>query len=100
MNVTQRMVNGWPNWRSEPSLFKIAIALLFHVLAAFAPFVYGGLEFFLFICTTYLILQFGLVLGYHRLLSHRCFVTHVWLKRCFSLLGVLAMQNGPISWIA
>ncbi|HEY6254130.1 MAG TPA: fatty acid desaturase [Candidatus Angelobacter sp.] len=98
--MTRIVVNGWPNWRSKPSRFRAAIAVLFHLLTAFAPFVYRSLEFFLFLCTTYLILQFGLVLGYHRLLSHRCFTTHVWLKRCFTLLGVLAMQTGPISWIA
>jgi sn-2 palmitoyl-lipid 9-desaturase len=100
MNSSQTIINSWPIWRGQPSIFKVTIALLWHILAAFAPITYRRLEFSLFIFTTYIILQFGLVLGYHRLLSHHCFATHVWLKRSLSCLGALAMQDGPISWVA
>ena len=76
------------------------IVLLLHILVLFAPFTYRRLELFLSVLMTYVILQFGLVLGYHRLLSHRCFATYTWLKHSLSLLGTLAMQDGPISWVA
>jgi sn-2 palmitoyl-lipid 9-desaturase len=100
VKLTQGIIKNWPNWRHKTNSFKVVIALLLHILVVFAPATYRRLEFFLCIFTTYLVLQFGLVLGYHRLLSHRCFVTHAWLKRCLSLVGALAMQSGPISWVA
>lgn len=100
MKVTPGIVKNWPNWRHKTSPFKVITSLLVHTLVAFAPATYRRCEFFLFIFTTYILLQFGLVLGYHRLLSHRSFATYTWLKRCFSLVGALAMQSGPISWVA
>jgi stearoyl-CoA desaturase (delta-9 desaturase) len=74
--------------------------LLGHLLAALAPFMYGRLELVAFAATTYVTLQFGLVLGYHRVLSHRSLATYPWLRRCLGLLGTLAVQTGPISWVA
>jgi stearoyl-CoA desaturase (delta-9 desaturase) len=76
------------------------VAAVWHLLAAFAPIAYGPLEIGLFLITFYAILQFGLVLGYHRLLSHRSFSTHRLITRGLGLMGVFAMQNGPISWVA
>jgi fatty-acid desaturase len=100
VNLSRGIIKNWPNWRYKTNPFKVAIALLLHIVVAFAPATYSRLEFFLCIFTTYMVLQFGLVLGYHRLLSHRCFATHAWLKRGLSLVGALAMQSGPISWVA
>lgn len=100
MNTIQSADGSWPIWRGQLSRFKIGVVVLVHSLAAFAPMTYHRLEFFLSIFTAYIILQFGLVLGYHRLLSHHCFTTQAWFKRSLSLLGALAMQDGPISWVA
>lgn len=44
--------------------------------------------------------QFGVGLGYHRLLCHRTFQTRPWLRCLFALLGVLAFQKGPLTWCA
>jgi fatty-acid desaturase len=96
----QTLTKSWPSWRGQPNGFKLAIALLWHVLAGFALMTYRRFEFLSFVFATYVTLQFGLVLGYHRLLSHRCFATRKWFRRSLGLLGVLAMQDGPISWVA
>jgi fatty-acid desaturase len=100
MNLSQTMITHWPRWRTAPSAFKIAIALFWHGLTVLALYLFETTEFVLFILTTYITLQFGLVMGYHRLLSHRCFETSKWFRRLLSLIGTLAMQNGPISWVA
>lgn len=100
MNTIQAVDSGWPIWRGHLSRFKVGVVLLVHGLTAFAPMTCHRLELFLSAFTAYVILQFGLVLGYHRLLSHHCFATHAWFKRALSLAGALAMQDGPISWVA
>ncbi|MDB9529224.1 fatty acid desaturase [Oscillatoria sp. CS-180] len=56
----------------------LAVALLLHWL-------FGGI---------------GICLGYHRLLSHRSFQVPQWLEYGVATLGALAIQGGPIFWIA
>src|SRR5436190_179576 len=43
---------------------------------------------------------FGITLGYHRLLTHRTFKTPRWVERVLGTCGMLAMQRGPLDWIA
>jgi fatty-acid desaturase len=43
--------------------------------------------------------QCGINLGFHRLLAHRSFRTPRWFERLLALLGTLAMQTGPVSWV-
>jgi stearoyl-CoA desaturase (delta-9 desaturase) len=42
----------------------------------------------------------GICLGYHRLLSHRSFEVPKALEYAIAIVGALAMQGGPIFWIA
>ena len=67
-----------------------AIAALFHFswanLAGFAIF--------------YLVGVLGITVGYHRLLTHKSFQTNKFITRFFAILGVTALQNGPVDWIA
>ena len=42
----------------------------------------------------------GITLGYHRLLSHRSFKTPRWVERVLATIGSLALQRGPVDWIA
>ena len=43
---------------------------------------------------------FGITLGYHRLLTHRTFKAPRWVERTLGTLGMLAMQRGPLDWVA
>jgi len=43
---------------------------------------------------------FGITLTYHRLLAHRSFAVPKWLERTLATIASLAMQGGPIKWIA
>jgi sn-1 stearoyl-lipid 9-desaturase len=42
----------------------------------------------------------GIGIGYHRLLTHRGFVTPKWLEYVLVTFGALAVQGGPIQWVA
>jgi fatty-acid desaturase len=42
----------------------------------------------------------GICLGYHRLLTHRSFQVPQWLAYVFATIGGLALQGGPIFWVA
>ncbi len=42
----------------------------------------------------------GICLGYHRLLSHRSFKVPQWLEYAIAIIGALALQGGPIFWVA
>lgn len=48
----------------------------------------------------YTITGLGLTLGYHRLFAHRAFRVPRWLERLIALCGYLAIQRGPIFWVA
>jgi stearoyl-CoA desaturase (delta-9 desaturase) len=48
----------------------------------------------------YLIRGFGVTAGFHRLLAHRSFQTSRPLQFLFALAGSLAMQGGPLWWVA
>ena len=42
----------------------------------------------------------GITVGYHRLLAHHAFRAPRWLTRALATLGAMAMQGGPITWVA
>ncbi len=42
----------------------------------------------------------GITFGFHRLITHKSFQTPKWLERVFVILGLTAIQNGPIDWVA
>jgi stearoyl-CoA desaturase (delta-9 desaturase) len=42
----------------------------------------------------------GITLGFHRMLTHQSFTADRWLQRLLTVCGTLAVQGGPISWVA
>lgn len=42
----------------------------------------------------------GICLAYHRLLTHRSFQVPKWLEYILAMIGGLALQGGPIFWVA
>ena len=56
------------------------------ILAAFVLYVVGG--------------SLGIGLAYHRLLTHRGYKTYRWLEYFLTLCGTLALEGGPIFWVA
>lgn len=43
---------------------------------------------------------FGITVGFHRLLTHRSFQTYRPLEYLFAILGSLAVEGGPLDWVA
>ena len=42
----------------------------------------------------------GIGMGYHRLLTHRGYKTPKWMEYFLTTCGTLAIEGGPISWVA
>lgn len=79
----------------------VAVVIVIHA-GACAAIMHGAdmLVLTLFIVSWVATLLFGMTIGYHRLLAHRSYQTHPYLRRAFATLGVLACQTGPVSWVA
>jgi stearoyl-CoA desaturase (delta-9 desaturase) len=81
------------NW---PQILWFALIQLAVVLAPFT-FSWSGMV----ICgILYLLVGFGITLGYHRLLTHRSFQTPRVVEYILTVLGSLATQGGPLQWVA
>jgi stearoyl-CoA desaturase (delta-9 desaturase) len=48
----------------------------------------------------YLLTAIGITVGFHRLLTHRAFQTHRWLRYTLAVLGSMALQGSVIDWVA
>jgi stearoyl-CoA desaturase (delta-9 desaturase) len=48
----------------------------------------------------YLLTALGVTIGFHRLLTHRAFQTHRWLRYTLAVLGSMSLQGGVIDWVA
>jgi stearoyl-CoA desaturase (Delta-9 desaturase) len=48
----------------------------------------------------YLVTGLGITVGYHRLLTHRAFETHRWMRYLFAVLGSMAIEGRVIDWVA
>ena len=44
--------------------------------------------------------SFGIGMGYHRLLTHRGYKTPKWMEYFLTTCGTLALEGGPIYWVA
>jgi stearoyl-CoA desaturase (delta-9 desaturase) len=42
----------------------------------------------------------GVTMCFHRLLTHRSFQTYKWVEYFLTFCGVLALQSGPMQWVA
>ena len=77
----------------------VAGIVIIHAGVLLAPFTFTWSAFWAFI-----ILQFvtglGVTVGYHRLLTHRSFHVPKWFEYVLTVCGSLALQGGPIKWVA
>jgi stearoyl-CoA desaturase (delta-9 desaturase) len=48
----------------------------------------------------YALSAIGITVGFHRLLTHRAFETHRWLRYTLAVLGEMALQGPVIDWVA
>jgi fatty-acid desaturase len=90
---SQTMTRGI-NW-----IFVVAVAG-FHLGAVAALFYFRWSALGVFAVVWILAQNVGIAMGYHRLLTHRGYATPKWLEYSIAACGTLALQGGPIYWIA
>ena len=73
---------------------------VFHALALLAPWFFSWSALGVAIALHWLCGSIGICLGYHRLLAHRSFKVPRWLEYIIATIGTLALQGGPIFWVA
>jgi len=82
------------NWVS------VAFFATIHALALLAPWFFSWSALGVTIFLHWLFGSIGICLGYHRLLTHRSFQVPKWLEYIIATIGALAVQGGPIFWVA
>lgn len=74
--------------------------LLFHVGAVAALFNFSWPALGVAVLMWWIAGSLGIGIGYHRLLTHRGFKTPKFVEYFLTLCGTLALQGGPIGWVA
>ncbi|BAY46656.1 stearoyl-CoA 9-desaturase [Scytonema sp. HK-05] len=82
------------------SWINVAFFGTFHALAILAPWCFSWSALGVMIFLHWLFGSIGICLGYHRLLTHRSLQVPKWLEYGLAIVGALAMQGGPIFWVA
>lgn len=86
--------DGSFNW------FFATILLLFHLGAVAAFFTFRWFSLAVFAVMWLFAQNVGIAIGYHRLLTHRGYLTPKWLEYAIAVCGTMALQGGPIYWVA
>ncbi len=82
---------------SWPTLLAIA---LFHLGALAALFCFSWQRLLVAAVIYVLAINVGIGMCYHRLLTHRGYQTPKWIEYCMTACGTLALEGGPIFWVA
>ena len=81
--------------------WDIALGILIIRLGlVFAPATFTWRAFWVFFALQWITGAAGVTLGFHRLLTHRSFRTPKWLEYVTTVCGSLALQGGPVKWVA
>ena len=78
----------------------VIIILLAHIGAVAALFVFSWTGLAAAVVLYFATGALGVTLCYHRLLTHSSFRCHPWTRYALIVCGCLALQGGPISWVA
>ncbi|MBI3474578.1 MAG: acyl-CoA desaturase [Acidobacteria bacterium] len=86
---------------SQPVNLTISLSLaIFHVCAIVALFMFSWKALAFGLLMWWVAESLGIGMGYHRLLTHRGYKTPKWVEYCLTICGTLALQGGPIGWVA
>jgi fatty-acid desaturase len=72
----------------------------FHVGAIAALFFFSWKNLAVFVVMYFFAINVGIGMAYHRLLTHRGYRTPKWLEYFVTACGCLALEGGPIFWVA
>jgi stearoyl-CoA desaturase (delta-9 desaturase) len=85
-----------PGWATFTGLAVVHLG----ALCAFIPGTFHWSALVVMVVLYYTTGAWGICLGYHRLLTHRSLKLAKPLEYATAILGTLALQGGPIDWIA
>jgi len=86
---------------SKPINWSTAtVMIIYHVLAVAAFFFFSWTALWLSLLLWWISGSLGIGMGYHRLLTHRGFKTPKWMEYFLTVCGTLALEGGPIFWVA
>jgi len=77
----------------------LIFVIVFHLVAVTAFFTFSWSNLAAGLLLWWVAGSLGIGIGYHRLLTHRGFKAPKWLEYTLSVLGTLALQSGPLSWV-
>ncbi len=89
----RKAANG-TNWTT------LLVMVTFHVLAVVALFHPDRMAMIVAAGLYWAAGMLGIGMGYHRLLTHRGFKTPKWVEYLLTACGTLALEGGPIFWVA
>jgi fatty-acid desaturase len=78
----------------------VAGLALMHAGALAALFVFTWPALWVALALLWISGGWGIGMGYHRLLTHRGYETPRWLECILTICGTLALQGGPLFWVA
>jgi len=84
------------------SLNRVTLAglALIHAGALAAFFLFTWQALWVALALLWISGGWGIGMGYHRLLTHRGYETPRWLECILTVCGTLALQGGPLFWVA
>ncbi len=86
---------------TQPIVWLTTVWMLaFHLGAIAAIFFFTWKAFLLALLLWWVAGSLGIGMGYHRLLTHRGYKTPKWIEYFLTLCGTLALEGGPIFWVA
>jgi sn-2 palmitoyl-lipid 9-desaturase len=94
---------GATSQREQSFVFNWTTTIFFavvHALALLSPWFFSWSALGVAIFLHWLFGSIGICLGYHRLLTHRSLQVPKGLEYAIALIGSLALQGGPIFWVA
>ena len=80
-------------------IFAVTLTV-FHVLAIVALFFFSWSALAVALVLWVLAQNVGIAMSYHRLLTHRGYITPKWVEYAMAVCATLALQGGPIYWVA
>jgi stearoyl-CoA desaturase (delta-9 desaturase) len=81
-------------------LLVASLMAAFHVVAIGSLFFFSWTNLFVAVVLHWLVVGFGISLGYHRLHTHRGYKTSRAFEYFLAVCGTMAMEGGPIFWVA
>ncbi len=80
--------------------FNTSFIAAVHVVALFGIVTFSWRALAVALVIWWITGSLGIGLGFHRGLTHRGFSGYGWLERFLTVCGTLAVQGGPIAWVA